>query len=321
MKRKKNLAILLSPLVFAVIMIFWMKIRFGSFPVAQIRIDLASLLLVSGTLISTLLLLYFLIKDKLQEIRVQTLASAAKDQRQLLERLDHELKNPVSTIKAGLVLLSLDIGAQEDEFNQVGQLEQEKEKTLQETISKIDSQVLRITHLITDLRKLSDIEIRPLEISQVDLSDLLFQLVDEKKSDPKCLNRTITLTLPTAPWRLPKITADEDLIYLSLFNLLDNAVKYSDCKDTIEVRAFENHHYVDIEIADNGIGIPEDEIDYIWSELYRAKNARAINGNGLGLAIVRRIIIRHHGEIFVRSREGEGTSFSIRLPKKLSNQA
>ncbi len=308
---------LFFPLILVGVVILWLKLNFVSFPVMLLRIDLASLFLIIGCVVSLGMLFYYLMNERVRKSRQETFAAAAKEQRQLLERLDHELKNPIATIKAGLALLSLDIRDHQCESSSAVDTGNPKNGLpFQETISKIDGQVGRITHLIKDLRKLSDIEVRPLEINQVDLNELLEQLVDELKTDPKYSERTITLSLQNAPWRLPKITADEDLIYLALFNLLENALKYSSCEDVVEIRAVENHHFVDIDIADNGIGIPQEEINQIWRELYRAQNARTKSGNGLGLAIVQRIVTRHNGEISVRSREGEGTSFTMRLPQK-----
>ena len=67
-------------------------------------------------------------------------------------------------------------------------------------------------------------------------------------------------------------------------------------------------------MADNGPGIPEDEVPHVWEELYRGKNARGIEGSGLGLTLVRSIITRHGGQVNLRSRSGQGTVFIIRLP-------
>ncbi len=315
MKRYRSWWLTLIPIGAAVAIVVWMKWAYPVFPVIQLRIDLASLLLIGGAAVSIWILILLTIRRYITRVRDDTVSVTTQNQRQFLERLDHELKNPLSIIRAGLALLDSDIrnvlpnnlgnGQDHNEF-QVSHF--------QETISKINFQIQRLVRLITDLRKLSDIEVRSLELSQVNVDNLLRQLVDETKLDPGCKDCEIRLSVPTAPWRLPEIRADEDLIYLSLHNLLDNAVKYSRPGDTVEVRAYENHHELLIEIADKGVGIPEQEIDKIWGELYRAKNARRIPGTGLGLPIVRAIIRRHQGNISVRSRESVGTIFTVRLP-------
>ena len=95
---------------------------------------------------------------------------------------------------------------------------------------------------------------------------------------------------------------------------MDNALKFTGPDDTIEIRAFEDGTRVVIEIADTGPGILEEEIEQIWDELYRGRDARGIPGSGLGLSLVRAITERHGGDVNVRSRKDQGTVFTLRLP-------
>ena len=103
---------------------------------------------------------------------------------------------------------------------------------------------------------------------------------------------------------------------LAIHNLLDNAIKFTSPGDTIEVRAFDDDPDIVIEVADTGPGIPENEINRVWEELYRGEQARGVAGSGLGLSLVRAIIDKHGGNITLRSRPDQGTVFSIRLPAK-----
>ena len=80
------------------------------------------------------------------------------------------------------------------------------------------------------------------------------------------------------------------------------------------MRAFEDGSQVVIEVADTGPGIPQDEVVHVWEELYRGNGARGTQGSGLGLALVKAIVLRHDGTITLRSRQGEGTVFTMRLP-------
>jgi two-component system OmpR family sensor kinase len=123
--------------------------------------------------------------------------------------------------------------------------------------------------------------------------------------------------VPRAPWPLPEIQGDWDLIFLAIYNLVSNALKFTHPGDTIEVRAFEDSRMVVIEVADTGPGIAEEEQKLVWEELYRAKATRGIPGSGLGLALVRAIVQRHQGRISLRSREAQGTVVSMRLPLEL----
>ena len=126
--------------------------------------------------------------------------------------------------------------------------------------------------------------------------------------------RHLNLSIPQAPWPLPNVQGDPDLLVLAIHNLLENALKYSRPGDTLELRAFEDGTDIVIEVADTGPGIPVEEQPHVWEELYRGEAGRGVPGSGLGLALVRAIAERHHGGVSLRSRLGQGTVFTLRLP-------
>ena len=101
-----------------------------------------------------------------------------------------------------------------------------------------------------------------------------------------------------------------------MYNLLENAVKYSDPGSAVEVRAMRVGEKVEIVVRDHGIGIPTRDLERIFERFYRVDRARSreTGGTGLGLAIVRHVASNHHGEVRVRSREGEGSEFVLSLP-------
>jgi signal transduction histidine kinase len=142
------------------------------------------------------------------------------------------------------------------------------------------------------------------------LTDFVSVLEDQAETE----DHRISLILPNAPWPLPEIQGDPDLLLLAVHNLLDNAIKFTAPGDTIEVRAFDDSQDIVIEIADTGPGIPEREIQRVWEELYRGEQARGVPGSGLGLPLVRAIIEKHGGNVALRSRPDQGTVFSVRLP-------
>jgi two-component system OmpR family sensor kinase len=115
---------------------------------------------------------------------------------------------------------------------------------------------------------------------------------------------------------VPNVFGDWDLLFLAVYNLLDNALKFTRPGDTVEVRAFEDGSSVVIEIADTGPGIVQEEVPRVWEELYRGQGAQGVPGSGLGLALVRAIVERHGGHTTLRSRVGQGTVVAIRLPVK-----
>ena len=107
-----------------------------------------------------------------------------------------------------------------------------------------------------------------------------------------------------------------DLLVLAIYNLVENALKFTCATDSVEIRLLEDGRAILIEVADSGGGIPAEDVSKIFEELYRGSNARSTEGSGLGLALVNRIIALHGGRIDVRSSQEEprGTVFTIRLP-------
>jgi two-component system OmpR family sensor kinase len=266
--------------------------------VAFLRADLGTLALLLGIILTGLLFIIwgiFLWQDRqfTQEF-IEYQATTAEERRQFLRRLDHELKNPLTAIQAGLV--NIDSGQNNA------------------ALQSIRTQTRRLSRLVADLRKLADLETRPIERAQVDLAAVLEETVAITQEEPEAADRSITLSLPQAPWPLPQVQGDEDLLLLALINLLNNAVKFSGPGDRVEVRAFEDADMVIVEVADTGPGIPEAEVPYVWQELYRGRGARGVPGSGLGLALVRAITERHGGQVTIRSRLKQGTVVTMKLP-------
>lgn len=114
------------------------------------------------------------------------------------------------------------------------------------------------------------------------------------------------------------VRADRLQLVSALSNLVDNAVKYSNPGGTVRVSAHDSDDVIEITVADQGVGIPARDIDRIFERFYRVDRARSreTGGTGLGLAIVRHIATNHGGDVAVRSREGEGSTFSLRIPKQ-----
>jgi two-component system OmpR family sensor kinase len=178
----------------------------------------------------------------------------------------------------------------------------------------VGAQVVRLSRLTADLRKLAELETRPLEWESIALSSLLSDVVEAAADLPETAAYQLTLSIPQAPWPLPAIQGDRDLLFLALYNLLDNALKFTPSGGAIEVRARESGRFVVVDVADTGPGIPADEIDQVWNELYRGRSAAGSAGSGLGLSLVRAIVERHHGQVTLHSRPGQGTLVTLSLP-------
>ncbi len=271
-------------------------------PIIAMRVDVGTASLLLGAALSLVVLLCVACWEwARRRCRAQLEAAhqaAADERRRFLQRLDHELKNPLTAIRVGLANVS----------------EETPPSARQEALASVEAEALRLSRLTSDLRKLAELETRSLERESVDAAELLREVVAVAKERPAVEGRRLTLVLPEAPWPVPTITGDWDLLFLALYNLLDNALKFTRDGDTVEVRAFDNGNVVVIEVADTGPGIPEDEITRVWEELYRGRGARGVPGSGLGLALVRAVVERHQGRVSVRSRVGQGTVVRITLP-------
>lgn len=296
MKLRRLLVFL--PALVGLLVSTWMNMGDSSVPILHIRVDIGTLLFIIGIAISILLLVATYLWDWSEGVVDSAARQAVEDRRKFLRRLDHELKNPLTAILAGLA----NITASEMETSQ------------QASLLSVEAQVDRLRELVADLRKLSDLELRSIERAPVDLNQLLENLVEISSENSMMQARQLNTSIPQAPWPLPTVSGDWDLLFLALHNLLENAIKFTKAGDTIELRAFEDNAEVVIEVADTGPGIPDEEVDQVWDELYRGQGARGVQGSGLGLALVRAIIQRHGGQVSLRSRSGQGTVFTVRLP-------
>lgn len=267
-------------------------------PILYLRADMGTLFLLLGSLgtasLGLGLALWTLADRRLEETVARFRQEQADSHRRFIRRLDHEIKNPLTAIRAGLANLA----DQNDD----------------PVFSSVRAQLDRLARLGAHLRKLADLERQPVEREPVDLGPLLTELVELTQERPEVAIRHLTLTLPQAPWPLPSVAGDRDLLFLALHNLVDNALKFSRSQDTIEIRAFEDGSAVVIEVADTGPGVSEEELPHLGEELYRGSTARDVEGSGLGLALVQGIVARHQGTVAIRSRLGQGTVVTLRFP-------
>ena len=231
---------------------------------------------------------------------LESLREMEQNRRNFLRRLDHEIKNPLQGLRAALVNLQ----------------ETQAVEERQHAVENAGRAVARLSRLLADLRKLSDLGERPIEHASVDIPGLLQDAVDAARVLPTFEGRDVTLFIPRVPSPFPSVTGDRDLLVLAVYNLIENALKFTYTDDSVEVRAAEDGQAIVIEVADSGVGIPPEDIPKIFEELYRGSNTRSTEGSGLGLALVQRIVALHNGRVYARSSQAEprGTVFTIRLP-------
>jgi two-component system OmpR family sensor kinase len=275
-------------------------------PLLVFKIDIGMVAFVFGVFVSLLLAAFALGMGRKQKQVQRSIAEsrrkAEEGRRRFLRRLDHEIKNPLTALRTALVNV------------RESQLEDERQRATENAGRAVE----RLIRLLADLRKLSDLGERPLERLPVDVPDLLQEMVDAAKSLPAYQDREVNLLISKVPSPFPPVIGDRDLLSLAVYNLVENALKFTSKKEAVEIRALEDGKAIVIEVADSGTGIPSDELSKIFEELYRGINARGTDGSGLGLALVQRIVELHDGQIQVRSRQEDprGTVFTLRLPVK-----
>ena len=163
-------------------------------PTLRLRADLGTLVVLTGLSLSAALAALLALRAWAQRVRLQGFvraqSQASEERRRFLQRLDHELKNPLTAIRAGLANLA-----------------QNAPQSHHKTLGSIATQTLRLSRLTADLRKLAELEIRPLECTSVNLADLLQEVVESAQDQHKMNGRRLSLTLPQAPWPLPAVRA------------------------------------------------------------------------------------------------------------------
>ena len=231
-----------------------------------------------------------------QDITQRTEVERLKDE--FISTVSHELRTPLASLR-GFAELML-----EREF---------PPDKRQRFLSIIHGETVRLTNLINDFLDLQRIESgrQAYHLERVKLTDLLpesialFAQVDEK--------HTLRLEMPDA---LPSVHADKDRIRQVLSNLLSNAIKFSPEGGEVVVGARQEGAYVEVWVADQGVGIPAEAISQLFSKFFRVDNnqTRHIGGTGLGLALVKELIEAHQGRVWVDSEVGRGSTFFFTLP-------
>ena len=181
---------------------------------------LAGAALVLAALAALALLLRRSLDRAARSARAAADAAAQAEHRRFLARLDHELKNPITAIRAAVAATGDPEGPA-------------AAPALRAQLRTIDTQTDRLSRLVGDLRKLAELQTIDLERARVDLGALLDDVVEAVAA---AYARTVSVALPAAPWPLPAVPGDPDLLFVALYNVAANAAKYSEAEDLIEVR-------------------------------------------------------------------------------------
>jgi two-component system, OmpR family, sensor histidine kinase SenX3 len=218
--------------------------------------------------------------------------------RDFVANISHELKTPVGA----LALLAETL------------LDEDDPEVTKRLAERLASEAFRVGRTIDDLLELSRLEVATgLAAEHVAVAQFVAEATDRVL--PAAEQRGIEIEVEEAPGRLT-VMGDRRQLVSAVTNLLDNAVKYSEPGSSIDVRARTDGTWVDVTVRDRGIGIPRRDLERIFERFYRVDRARSreTGGTGLGLAIVRHVASNHRGEVRVESREGVGSTFTLRLP-------
>jgi signal transduction histidine kinase len=210
----------------------------------------------------------------------------------------HELKTPIATIRAAGDTLVRGRIASPDGAKEYAQLVVQEAKRLTRLVDNLLAYAR-----ITDVTEAYFFE-------PVDMHTLVSDAEQEFQAQIRNDRVDVETTIPPA---LPPIRADRAAMGLVLANLLDNALRYSTGTPQLRISARADNQRVVLEIADNGVGIPQDEISKVTRKFFRGRRA-ASGGSGLGLAIVLRVITDHGGSLAIESLVGSGTTVAIAIP-------
>jgi two-component system sensor histidine kinase SenX3 len=218
--------------------------------------------------------------------------------REFVDNIGQELKRPVGS----LGLLAETLAAEKDPV------------VVARLSRRLQNEAQRVSRVVDDLMLLSrmDAEERPAP-EAVPVHLIVAQAAERVRAAAQEKDMTVNFGEPAQ--RLT-VLGDRRELVAAVYNLLDNAVKYSPARSVVEVRGRPDGDRVELSVRDSGIGIPEEDLEHIFERFYRVDNARAkyLGGTGLGLAIVRHVVGNHRGEVRVESEEGKGSTFVLRLP-------
>jgi len=213
----------------------------------------------------------------------------------------HELRTPLTILKANLEGIADGVIIPDAE-----------------QMDSLTEEVDRLTKMVGEIRDLSLLEAGQLqpEFALLDITQLLGQVIG--KSRPLASDKNINLHIKTDD-RLPAVWADGDMVNQIVYNLVLNAIKYTPGGGQVSIVAIAEKDMMKIKVIDTGIGIAQDDIEHVFDYFYRVDSARtkASGGTGLGLALVKQMVLAHDGKIKAESKLGQGSTFTVLLPIEL----
>lgn len=290
----------------------------------EVQLDRQRTTLIFALLISAVLALFlvyfYLNRQKLQVLNKQLSfqnADILSQQQQIeeqsiqLKKLDemksrffinisHELRTPLTLI----------MGSTEHTMKgKHGKINDRIQNTLQ-TAFRNSQRLLRMVNDILDLSKLEHGKLT-MKVQPVDISSLALRCVDIFRSKASSVDVRFEAQIERD---LPSLPADEHKIESVFMNLLGNALRFSPQGETIAVTLTQENGHVKFTVSDKGIGIPAEDLPYVFDRFFQVEGKQSSEGSGVGLTLAKEIVDLHEGKIEVQSQPGEGTTFSVMLP-------
>ncbi|MGK7378286.1 ATP-binding protein [Planococcus sp. 1R117A] len=221
-----------------------------------------------------------------------------------IANVSHELRTPIAMLQGYSEALLDDVGATEEERREMTKIIYEESQ--------------RMGRLVTDLLNLARMESGYMRLYKelVQFNEVIERMTTKFSQAAKETGIQLSFTTELDDWAAAEI--DEDRIEQVMTNLIDNALRHTPAGGQVVVKVEQEQGYAKISVNDTGVGIPEEDLQYVFERFYKADKARTLGkgGTGLGLAIASNIINAHDGKIYAESKVGEGTSFIFLLPLK-----
>mgnify|MGYP000026492544 CR=1 FL=1 len=214
--------------------------------------------------------------------------------------VSHDLRSPLTLMRGYATMLQM-----------VGELNEQQKGYVKKIIAGVEN----MTRLVNNLLDLGRIEAGiDLQVQNVEINEIIFSVITTLQ--PQATQKNIQIEQDLLSLRTPIIAADRDLLQQAIYNLIDNAIKYTPQGGRVKIQCRSDEAKVVFEVSDNGIGIAPLDLPHLFEKFYRSgrREAHQQKGSGLGLAIVKSIADRHGGRIWVDSQLGKGSVFYLEMP-------
>ena len=231
---------------------------------------------------------------------VTQLRQVETTRREFVSNVSHELRSPLASVRA--MVETLESGALEN-----------REVAL-DFLSRIDSDIKRMTTIVDELLELSRLESgqMPIHLAPLSIDEVAGEIVARFKGTAAAAGVKMGMDFPPD---LPYVMAEAGKLDQILTNLLENALRFTPEGGRVDVSASTCQRWVKLTVSDTGVGIPSEHLPHVFERFYKVDRSRRDGGTGLGLAIAKHLVQAHGGDITVSSAEGQGSSFNLTLQR------